>query len=49
MSPRNRWIAIIVAFLAANVIATTVLAIKAGVPKTLPGYHELAPPSKAPK
>jgi ABC-type multidrug transport system permease subunit len=49
MSARNRWVGIIVALLAINVLATVVLAVKAGVPKTVPGYHELAPPSKAPK
>lgn len=43
MSARNRWIIAIVGLLAANVIATVVLATTAGHTPTLPGYHELAP------
>ncbi len=43
MSARNRWVLAIVALLVVNVGATVFLAITAGVPKTVPGYHELAP------
>ena len=43
MSARNRWVFAIVGLLAVNVIATIILATKAGIPSTVPGYHELAP------